>query len=290
MVEHGRAGLMLNERGATAVFVAAALVALMGIAAIAVDYSAALNERRQDVGAADTAALGGILEAAITSAANPLQVAVDEAKDIAQANTPGTITLADWSSCTDPDALTYPSDLGLLGVTNGTPCISFSDDFMTMRVLLPDQETETSFGRVVGVDEISTTAAAEATIGTSFGGGGGSFPAAVFGGSTIGLEFCIKTGTSGKDTCGDPTTGDFGNFQPYFYSEVSPGGVTSECVSGNQPQPLARSMADGLDHPLGGLGRDPGQQDQRCMVLEPFVPSRPSLPESGRLGRRILEL
>ena len=81
MVEHGRAGLMLNERGATAVFVAAALVALMGIAAIAVDYSAAFNERRQDVGAADTAALGGILEAAITSASNPLQAAVDEAKD-----------------------------------------------------------------------------------------------------------------------------------------------------------------------------------------------------------------
>lgn len=274
--------MSVNERGATAVFVAAALVALMGIAAIAVDYSAALNERRQDVGAADTAALGGILEGAVSAAANPLQTAVDEAKSIAQANTPGTITQADWDTCTDPGALVYPSTLGSLGVTNGSQCISFSQDFATIRVRLPDQETPTSFGRVVGVDEITTNATAMARIGSTLGTGG-SFPAGVFGGSTIGLEFCIKTGTGGKDTCGDPSTGDFGNFQPYFYTELNAGGISSQCTSGNQPAPLARAMADGLDHALGVTLSVPGSRINGAWCPGPGVvgPPFPNRVDSG---------
>jgi Flp pilus assembly protein TadG len=240
--------MLRRERGATAVLVAGSLFLLMGIAAIAIDYSAALNERRQDVGAADTAAIGGLLEAAITTAANPLQVAVDEAKQIANTNTPGTITNADWSACTDAEALVNPSTLGSLGIVNGTPCISFSADFTTMRVRIPDQDVPTTFGRVLGRNEITTFAAAEATLSSSLGGGGG-FPSGLLSGS--GTEFCIKASTAGAGICGSPASGNFGDFVPYFYTDVDPGPSDTTCTSGLTPAPLAWTMANGIDHFFG---------------------------------------
>ena len=50
-----------DERGATAVLVAASLFMLMGFAALVVDVGAGFNERRQDQSAADFAVLGGAL-------------------------------------------------------------------------------------------------------------------------------------------------------------------------------------------------------------------------------------
>ncbi len=240
--------MLIRERGATAVLVAGSMFLLMGIAAIAIDYSAALNERRQDVGAADTAAIGGLLEAAVTTAANPLQVAVDEAKQIANTNTPGTITDADWSACIDAEALVNPSTLGSLGIVNGSACISFSADFTTMRVRIPDQDVPTTFGRVLGRDEISTFAAAEATLSSSLEGGGG-FPSGLFSGS--GIEFCIKASTAGAGVCGSPASGNFGDFVPYFYTDVDPGPSNTTCTSGLTPAPLAWTMANGIDHFFG---------------------------------------
>lgn len=241
---------MNHQRGASAVVVTGALLLLMGMAAFAIDYSAALNERRQDVGAADTAALGGILEGALSTAPNALQVAVDQAKAIADANTPSASTAAQWSACTDPSPLHWSSTNPTLGVAGGSPCISFSRDFTTIRVNLPLQQVPTTFGRVLGVTEIETTAAAEATIASTLGEGGG-FPTGVFAGTAAGTQLCVKTGTGGKDTCGDPSTGDFGNFQPYFYTELAAGNPTSQCNAGNAPAPLARAMADGIDHVFG---------------------------------------
>ncbi len=249
-----------DERGIAAIVVAGSLVMLMGIAAFAVDYSAALNERRQDQSAADAAVLGGGLELIISTAANNVQASVNEAKRLAAENIGRPISAAQWTACTDPDALQYPSTAPALGVSGGTQCISYNQGFSQMRVRIPVQETATTFGRVLGVMSISTDAAAEITIDNP---GGGAFPAGVFAGSGAGTEFCIKTGTgSGShDSCGSPSTGDFGNFQPYYYTDVAPGGIDTTCYSGGgQPNSLARSMADGLDHQLGVSAGIPGNR------------------------------
>lgn len=240
----------VNQRGATAVFVAAALFALMGIAAIAVDYSAALNERRQDVGAADMAALAGAVELATTGAINPFQAVVDEVKAVADINTTNPITIADWNACSDPDALAVPSTAPSLGVVSGTPCISFSADFSRVRVQLPPQVTETTFGRVMGVDQIETSAAAEASIRGSLGSSGG-FPAGALSGTPAGSEFCLKASTPGQNNCDAFSTGNFADFAPYFYTDVNPGPGNSTCVAGLAPDPLAWAMANGIDHRLG---------------------------------------
>lgn len=240
----------MRERGATAVFVAAAMIALMGIAAIAIDYSAALNERRQDVGAADTAVLAGAVELGTTGALNPFQAVVDEIKAVADTNTPNPITLANWNACTDAEALAIPSTAAALGVTDGTACISFSADFSRVRVQLPPQATPTSFGRVVGIDQIVTAAAAEAKLKGSLGPTGG-FPAGALSGTPPGSEFCMKASTPGQNNCDAFSTGNFADFAPYFYTDVDPGAASTVCVSGLAPAPLAWTMANGIDHRLG---------------------------------------
>lgn len=246
-----------NERGATLILVAVSLFLLMGIAAFAVDYSAALNERRQDQSAADTAALGGGLELIISTAANNIQASVDEAQRLAEENVGRPIPAADWDACTDPDAFEFPSTTPAMGVSDGTECISYNQGFSKMRVRIPVQETATSFGGIFGVLSISTSAAAEITIDNP---GGGAFPDGVFAGSGAGVEFCIKTGPNDKDSCGGPSTGDFGNFRPYFYTDLNPGNPDTTCVSGEQTNPLSRSMADGLDHQLGIADGVPGNR------------------------------
>jgi hypothetical protein len=228
------------------------LILLMGMAAFAVDISAAKNERRLDQNGADASVLAGALEFALGGSAQQI---IDDAKAYATTNI-RPITTADWTACTDPGALPLLSS-SIPGVVNGSPCISFSfaQDDSLMRVRIPNQRTNTTFGRVVGVNDITTSAAAEARI---FETSNGAYPSGVYSTTGPGAEFCIKTGTAGgRDSCGSSTTGDFGNFLPYFYTELG-GGSGSLCSSGNQPQPLARAIADGLDHRLGTTPGIPG--------------------------------
>lgn len=262
-----------RERGASAIIIAGSLLLLLGMAAIAIDVGSGYNERRRDQSAADTAVLGGALWFVISDAANPLQDAVDEAKDIAQANTVNTLTQADWDSCADPDALAVPST-GL--VTDGSNCVSFSAGFTTMRVRIPDQSVDTSFARAIGVTELLTNAAAEATIQSL---GGGSFPSGVLGGTGAGTEFCVKSGTSASQSCGTSSTGDFQNFKPYFYTELdASSNPSTKCTSGEQSEPISRAFADGIDHLFGtadGAGLGVRENGDWC----PAAVAGPPLPD-----------
>lgn len=235
-----------SERGATAVLIAGSMLLLMGMLAIAVDLGFGFNERRADQTSADASALGGSLEMVITNQSNPVQAAVDEVYARVEANLDRTIPQADWAGCTDPDALAFASDNPAFNVSNPSPCISFSTDYNTFRVRLPDQETETTFGRVIGFDSLTTTAAAEARRNTGWGGGG-DFPAAVFSNDHAGDTICIKTGASGTEDCDGSATGSFGFFRPYFYSAVE-GDLSTMCTTGEQPFSIPRAMADGIDH------------------------------------------
>lgn len=237
-----------RDHGAVAVFVAGSLALLMGMAALTIDIGFGFNERRADQSAADSGALGGSLELVITNQPNPVQAAVDQVYSLVDTNLGRTIPLADWSACHDANALFWTTDDPMFATTNGSPCISMSEDFNTFRVRVPTQDTQTTFGAVIGFASVSTFAAAEAERNIDWGGGG-DFPSGVLDGTGAGQTICVKTGTgsSAHQSCGDPSTGDFGNFRPFFYSAVD-GDASSICVSGEANLPMARSMADGIDH------------------------------------------
>ena len=99
-----------RERGASAIIVAAALLLLLGFAAIATDVGAGFGERRQSQNAADVSVVAGTLWSTISPSANPLQDAVDQAKLVAAANTDTPLT---WSSvaiqapCTGPRTIPH---------------------------------------------------------------------------------------------------------------------------------------------------------------------------------------
>jgi len=242
--------LLKGERGASAVLIAGSMLLIMGFAAIAIDYGAAVNERRLDQSTADTAVLSAGVEIIVSG---DVQLAVDSAKAFTNQNLNRIVSDAEWSACADPDALEFPSNT-IPGVTNGSNCISFGENdsgiaYAKIRVRLPDQTSPPIFSRLLGSAGIVTSASAEVQLDTLFASG--AFPSGVFSGASAGEQFCIKTGTAGQESCGASTTGDFGNFQPYFYTELAPGSPSSECTSGNQPGPLSRVIADGLDHFLG---------------------------------------
>jgi hypothetical protein len=241
--------LRSNERGVSIVLVAGSLLLLFGIAAIAIDYSAALNERRQDVGAADTAALGGILEGALSGSVSAIQDAVDEAKSIAATNNDKTITDADWAACTDPEPLPIPSNLPVLGVTGSSPCISFDENFTTMRVLLPDQETDTSFGGLLGVDSIATTAAAEASLTVR------TFPAATYSGAAPGDLVCMATVAHGSAPVPGNCNGDLDYLQPFIPVPYVGG---SACSGSFLPLAMVTDISHSFGASSGGGSRPNG--------------------------------
>ncbi len=248
-----------SDRGATAVTVAITMVVIMGMAAVAIDAGGGFVERRLDQNTADTGVLSAGVELIVSG---DVQTAIDSVKAIVDNNLDRTVTNADWAACADSSALAIPSNT-IPGVVGGSNYISFGDNddgvaFAKIRVRVPNQTSPSFFARVLGFGDLITSAAAEAQL-DGFDESG-AFPAAVFDGAGGGDTFCIKTGTgsANAESCGAPTTGDFGNFQPYFYTEINPGNPSTLCTSGNQPAPLARSVADGIDHFLGTSPGIPG--------------------------------
>ena len=276
----------LGDRGAAAIMVALCLVLLCGMAAMAVDLGFGFRERRFDQAGADAAALGGSLEMVITGATNPVQAALVEIYRLVDQNLARTVPPADWYACTDPDALFWQtrSDGAFFGTAAiGSDCVSISQDFNTVRVRVPLQDVDTTFGAVIGFNQIDVSAAAEAERNTNWGGGG-DFPSGVLTGTSIGSTICIKTGTSGgADSCGEPTSGDFGNFRPYFYSAVD-GSLASLCVTGEASVPMSRAMADGIDHEFSvytPMTPNPRRNGQWCMTSGVPGPPFPNIVDSA---------
>ncbi len=277
---------MLNDRGAVAVIVALCLVLFCGMAALAVDLGFGYRERRFDQSGADSAALGGSLEMVITDQSNPVQAGLAQIYALVNQNLARTVPQAAWTACTDAGALTWRTKThsAVLGTTNGSDCVSLSADFNTLRVLVPVQQTPTIFGRVMGFNSIGVNAFAEAERNTNWGGGG-DFPSGVLSGTQAGATICIKTGTgsSSHESCGSPSTGDFGNFKPYFYSQID-GSLASLCVSGEQSYSMSRAMADGIDHQFSGynmLAPNPRINGRWCQTSGVPGPPFPNMVDSA---------
>lgn len=265
-----------KEAGSTAIIIALAMLVILGMLAIAVDIGFGFSERRIDQTGVDAAALAGSLELVISDAANGLEASIDRVYDIVDTNIGPVAYDPYWSSCTDPDALFYTTKSDL-GATNGSDCISLSEDFNTYRVKLPDQAVSSYFAGVLGVDEVSVSAAAEARRNAQFGGGG-NVPFYVLDGTAIGTELCIKTGTNDHEQCGGPSSGNFGDFEPYFYGPIG-GDLSTICVRGHQPRPLARATALGIDHEFSRFAPYPGGTERVNGGWCPEVPG-PLLPNT----------
>lgn len=222
---HGR-----DERGATLVLAALMMVALLTMASIAVDLTNARQVRREAQGAADAAALAGAQDLPDPNAV------VATVKDYAQLNF-GTLA-ADWVGCDDPDHLTDLPD-----TTNSNECISLDEPLTRVRVKLPPVDVPTTFGQVVGTDEIVVGAQAVAKADLLLDDR--IIPATVAASAGSG-NICIEN--SGNDAgCANRTSGNFGSFDSRRMSLFLPD-------SSEQPNSLRINYSLGIDHPLAIYG------------------------------------
>lgn len=241
-----------DERGVVAILAAASLVMLMGFAAIAIDLGRGWNERRQDQTAADVGVMAGAVVA--LSGADAIR---DGVLDFVRSNLDSTYAEADWRSswlnCTDPNrndggfafqSVTAPASWG-----GGTiDCISI-DPTGFIRTRVPDQIIGTTFGKVVGVETLTTSAAAIAQLGPR--SSGGILPFGLTTGSGAGDHVCLSSGPTGLDPEDDPcqgsSSGNFGTLKSPLFGNTDLG-TPENCTSSPLSDVLAVNIAIGLDH------------------------------------------
>lgn len=142
-----------DERGAVLLVAAFAMVAVLAMVAIVVDIGYAKQYRRLSQNTADAAALAAAQDLNGTAARTTTAVAT--AKTWATKNDKN-VTAASWVGCTDAKALPYRPD------PNNT-CISFSTDYLSVRVALPSITQPVFFGGAVGSKGLKVNASATAT-------------------------------------------------------------------------------------------------------------------------------
>jgi len=140
------------DRGATAITVALVMVLLMGIAAVALDGGRAFSEKRQAQAGVDFASLAALAKA---TGPNPEDAGAAEAQAVVAANLPG--RSLDWAACSDASR---PPEYSV--VSSLTECISFTENFSQARVVLPDDDVDTTFAAVIGFNSITVRSEAEA--------------------------------------------------------------------------------------------------------------------------------
>lgn len=264
-----------NERGASAILVAATLLLLMGFSALAVDSGVAFGDRRQQQSAADVGALAAVQFAKTTlTAAHPDCGALlgidraacrgaEEALDVVSGTLAGRYSDADWDSCVDPSKPAEYTQQSFI-----SDCISFTGNMRRARVVLPGTEVDTSFAAVLGFDSIAVGAFAEA--GVEFDISGGVLPFAI-GPSGAGVnQACFSANSTTNltvDPCSGPTQGNFGKLNLRLYGNEDYG--TPQICTGNTAQRMATNIITGTDHPLEIGSASPGTVDDvlNCPII-----------------------
>jgi hypothetical protein len=269
MSEHVMIPTHDRDRGASALIIAFAMVLLLGIAALVIDATGAgFNERRQDQTAADTAVMSGGLgfvigEPGAERAANALAVA-RENLDTDYSNDEWRVS---WETCVDTEIgavdVGLPNPIAFDPMPNPLPgattselsCVSQSSSFM--RIVIPDQFVETSFGRILGVDQLATNAEAIARV-EPRGDTDGLLPFGIPGATDPG-EICLSTNPSGlvQDPCQGPSAGGFGTINSEFFGDFF---GTATCANPGAHE-LAQNIALGIDHFIDLYPALPGLND-----------------------------
>lgn len=276
-------GGLKDERGATALIVASAMLVLMGFAALAIDLGAATNERRQDQSAADTGALAAAQfakpNAGCSGGACVTQARTNGANEaIAVANaTLDDPSLADWSNaarCGTP-----PAGFTVSSVTN---CVAFDSGIRRAWVKIPIIDSPTFFARILGFDSVAVSA--DAIADTGFANAGPVLPFLVPGNTGLGDYGCLKTaGNPSWGACAPlPATGNFGSMDFFLYGNPELG--TDRACSGATNGRLISNIARGVDHPLGvhPTGNGSGKEERSlCPIFSAEPDMAQGQPGSG---------
>lgn len=240
-----------NERGTTLIFVAGAMFMIMGFATIAVDVSNRFIERRQDQSAADMGVMAGSIDLL-----NGVPAIRDQAMSYVRKNLIQSYSNAEWQTswetCLDPTkngggAFAFqplPAPAGWSVVT--LDCLSM-DPAGFVRVRVPDQFVDTTFGNVLGIAQLQSTANAISRFVPR--GLGGVLPFGLGVGVGEGEHVCLSSGPTGlaQDPCDGAATGNFGTLKGRMYG--NPAIPTPEnCTSSPLSDTLAANIAAGIDH------------------------------------------
>ncbi|MGH8874393.1 MAG: pilus assembly protein TadG-related protein [Acidimicrobiia bacterium] len=275
-----------QEAGTTLILVASTMFLLMGMAAIALDVGAAMNERRQDQSASDVASLAAVQFARPSSGSTSVDDAMangaNEAIEVANA-TLDNPAAADWddpSKCGAPPA-------EYTRISPVSDCVAFTINLQKGWVWIPLIDVGTTFGRVIGADAITTTAFAEAQ--GDIDERGGVLPYGIPNSSGEATEVCLKAGTGAfpTDVCDGPTTGNFGTLDIRLYGNETlntPKSCASEGLS--EQSRIAANSIIGVDHALDeythpalGSFEDPpetGEDIRNDVALCPIFNARPN--------------
>ncbi len=263
------------ELGSSALLIALCLVLLLGMAAFAIDLGLGLTERRNDVTAADM----GVMAGAVSSLGSNAQVR-DQILSFARQNLPTAYTNAAWQTmweaCTDPELPTLNATgfnfiplAPPAGWTVTSPwCISI-DPAGFVRIRLPNQLVNTTFGRAIGTSQFSTSADAIARWNSR--GGGGILPFALVATAGEGSHVCLRDGSGGlaEEPCDGPDAGNFGALESPQYGNIALG-TTQNCTGSPKKDVLAINIAIGLDHRIvpdaNGLVGD--EKRDICSVID----------------------
>ena len=237
-----------GERGFALIIFALMLFSLIVITAMVVDLGAVYAHRRNDQNAADSAALAGAQELSGTGTADSrMAAAVTAIKQYANETLDGVFVNSDWNRCADD-----PGALPLVAPNNN--CISFNPARTRVRVRLPDQEYQTAFASVAGIDDVTHSAFAIAGIRNV--GFGSVLPFGMPGGAGFYDGYvCLKSDSPGPTNvpCG-VGSGNFGYLDFGYFGNSDLGtdlpSVNDRCGNGNQNPRISNNMAVGVDHVL----------------------------------------
>ena len=236
-----------RDKGATAILLAMVLLLLVGVAAVAIDLARGWSERRQDQTSVDIAAVAGALSFDTNETTIASQVMTS-----ARMNLDTVYSDAEWDDLWTACAGPPPS--GFVPVTHSSlgtlDCIALNPSYLWVK--LPEQIVETSFGKALGVDQLST--GAEAIVTLLGDTGKGALPFALRSNAAPG-EVCLDTGTGQVEPpCDGNESGSFGNIAPPLFGNPQLG-TSPSC--GNQTSAnnhVAESIAMGTDHVIWTLG------------------------------------
>lgn len=242
-----------HETGASAVLLAMTLFLIFGVLAVALDISSAFNERSQDQNAGDNGVMAGALEKAVLTPDN--QQIVTQSLQFVQENLtaefPGGMTDPDWISmwreCRDPGyegwvKLPKPTAWGESGTLD---CVGQTTSLLRLRI--PDQLVETTFGKVLGADNLITNAVSIAKV-ALVGDVPPVVPFGVNAGASAG-EYCLSSAPSGTahPPCDGSQTGAFGSIVSPLFGDF---GTHDPQCAGNTIRWFERNLVWGLDHRL----------------------------------------
>ena len=156
-----------DDSGIALLMMSGGMIALLVIAALVIDMGYAKQMRREAQASADAASLAAAQTLAM---GGDHQEAAAAAKGIAISNL-GTLAPSAWATCTDPDRpANYEVDGTVTSITG--ECVSFDTTARLVRVVLPQVESPSFFGRVVQRQDYAVGAQAAAFWGASSSGGG----------------------------------------------------------------------------------------------------------------------